>query len=147
MPNYWIISDGGMLALINALRDPAHANYLNSLTLRLYQNDFTPVHGTTTPTFIEATYSGYVAQPANNWGAPATNTAPPDADTTDALHTFAHNGGAVGNTIYGVYLTDSGGNWIFAQRTNVTPPPVLDAATKTYQFTPRLTGAIYSAYP
>jgi hypothetical protein len=147
MANFWVISDQGMIALVNALRQSIAGGYLNGLTLRLYSNDFSPAHNTPNAGFTECNFSGYAAQATNNWGPPVNNGLNEHTDTTDMVHTFNHNGGPQANTIYGVYLTDAAGNWILAQRTNVVPPPVMSSAANQYQFQPRLTGATYSAYP
>lgn len=147
MPNYWVFSDKGMKQVMEALRNAGLSNYLNTLTLRLYKNDATPAHGDANGVLETADFTGYLDQATTNWGAAVTNGAAPNADVTDLTHTFTATGGAIANTIYGVLLIDGVGDWIAAQRTNLGVPATIDAAGKSYQFQPRLTGAIYSNYP
>lgn len=156
MANYWILSDQGYLDFENALRANALANYLNTLTLRLWVNNFTPVHGTLIGGFTEATFGGYAAQPTTNWGAAAVNSGGLNTDTLDLVHTFTATGPPLPQTVYGAYLTDAAGGggaatkWLAAWRSefaDAATPVILDAAGKAYQFQPRLTLARYAAYP
>lgn len=147
MASFWVLSDKGGRQFAEALRNAGLANYLNTLTLRLFINNHVPLHGDAIAAFTTANFAGYADQATNAWGAAATNGNPPDADVTDSVHTFNCTAGAPANTIFGVLLIDGAGDWILAQYTNLAVPAVLDAAGKSYAFQPRITVAPYSAYP
>lgn len=144
MPNYMVLSTEGMKRVSQGGRA-----YLNTLVLRLFSNNFTPLYSSTLAAFTECNFHGYAAQNTVAWSAAATNSSPPDADMTDANHGFTATDSAVPNTVYGAYFTDPTDptGWVMAMATNISPPAVLDAAGKSYVFTPRLTAAPYAAYP
>lgn len=143
MPNYMVLSTNGMMRVSQGGR-----TYLNTLVLRLFSNNFTPAYNSALVAFTECNFHGYASQNTTGWSTAATNAQPPDADMTDANHGFTSTDSSVPNTIYGAYFTDpADGAWIMAQATNISPPAVLDAAGKSYVFTPRLTAAPYANYP
>lgn len=156
MANFWIISDQGYLDFLNALRNAGLSNYLNTLTLRLWVNNFTPAHDSALGLFNEANFNGYAAQLTTNWGAAAVNFGGLNTDTLDVVHTFLATNGLIVNDIYGAYLTDAAGGggaatkWLAAWRSEMADagtPMVIDAAGKAYQFQPRLTLASYANWP
>lgn len=107
----------------------------NTLTLRLYKNDYTPDEESDSLDFVEANFSGYAAQAANNWGIPFT-----DVDRgriNEVIHDFAHNGGVVSNSIYGYWLTYPDGSLAWAERNDLGPVNV--GPTVTYSVLPTYT--------
>lgn len=84
-------------------------------SVRLYQNNYTPVVGSVLANFTIATYSGYASQNAA-FGASSID-ANGNAKADAAALTFAHSGGATSNSIYGYYVVDTGANKVvFAER-------------------------------
>lgn len=88
-------------------------------TLRLFANNYVPVHGTTEANVTEAAGGGYAAIPltAANWvttpGSPTSSAYPAQTFTfTGALTTNA--------VIYGYYITNAAGKLIYAE---VLPAP------------------------
>lgn len=95
-----------------------------SLTYRLYQNAHTPGDGSTAADFTECTFDGYAAQ-GPSWGAAATNGSG-DAEAVAAALTWTATGGSTSNTVYGYYVTDGGGEVVWAELFD-TPVAVVDA--------------------
>jgi hypothetical protein len=150
------MSDAGYLAFLDALRNPAKGNFLNSLFLRLWVNAFTPGHATPLGAFTEASFGGYGPQSTTNWGPPAVNSSSVNVDTLDMVHTFTATGPPLPQTVVGAYLTDAAGaggsatQWYLAwvsEDYSAGTPVVLNAAGQFYNFQPRLTLAVYPAYP
>jgi len=84
--------------------------------LKLFQNDITPDPNMLIATFTEATYSGYSSfDLSTEWAAPVE-----DADgkwsIAPASHDFTHSGGAVANTLFGIYVVDGVLGVYFAAR-------------------------------
>ncbi len=106
--------------------DVLTANW-GTLVVHLYKNDYTPNRGSLAANFIEADYSGYVSQIANNWRAAVQD---PDLlhwfSVADALH-WQNTTGAVGNQIYGYFVTDGAGIVLWAERFINPPFPMLAA--------------------
>lgn len=88
-------------------------------TLRLYRNNYTPLETSVAGDFTEANFSGYVAQALPNF--PAANYVGPQAETVLPAQNFIHSGGGVDNDIYGYYVTDAGGDLLFAERNPLGP--------------------------
>lgn len=107
----------------------------NTLTLRLYRNDYTPDEDSETLDFTEANFSGYLAQAANTWGIPFTDT--DRGRINEVIHNFVHNGGGVNNNIYGYYLTYPDGSLAWAERNPFAPVAV--GPTVTYVVLPTFT--------
>lgn len=142
--NLIVLADRGARNLLNAKR-----TYLSSLRLRLFKNDFTPTHTSVDADFTEATFDGYGFQNVGDLGPPVTNSNPPDADLGPVPFTFTATGGTTANTVYGWFCTDpaDGDHWVFAARTNLTSPAVIDAAGKSITIPLRFTEGVLTAYP
>lgn len=85
------------------LNDPA-----NNVKLRLYSNNYTPVHTSLFANFTECSFVGYVAK-TPNFGAAFLNIAS-QAEIDAAAETWTFTAGAGTTTIFGIYLTyDTGG--------------------------------------
>jgi hypothetical protein len=124
--------------------------YLNTLLLCLLKDATGLVSNfdATVPGWTEATFPGYARQ-ALNFGDPATNANPPDADMTDSLHTFTASAAVTPNqSIPGWAAIDpADGKWIFASLSNRSPAALMAVAGDEYLITPRFTGATLGAYP
>lgn len=106
-----ILCDGGALSHCNALR----THWLPTLKVGLFQNDWTPQRNSVIGHVVPATFSGYGGLHfCYGWQAP---TLAGHVATTQAGHNaWTHNGGAVGNWIFGYYVVDQAGALQWAQR-------------------------------
>ena len=103
-----LIPDEGMVVLQDKMNS---VGLIAGYTLRLFQNNFTPSKSSVFSSFTVATFSGY-AGVAITWGAGSIS-----ANISTALApaaVFTRSIGATSNTIYGWYLTDSGGTKVIA---------------------------------
>ena len=74
-----------------------------TLTMRLYQNNYTPAPGMALANFTEATFTGYSAQAIVQNGSVAIVSN--QAVQADDQVTFQQTGTATTNTIYGYFVT------------------------------------------
>lgn len=122
-----------LLAILDAITAVWDAD---NVVLRLYKNNVTPpVDGDVVGNYTEADFGGYASQvlsvfPASSWVSPR-------ATTTAAAQVFTATG-ASANTIYGYYVTDSGGLLVYAER-NAAGGVVIGSAGQTYTVTPVMT--------
>ncbi len=127
-----VILQQGDLSVLNTVR--LDGNCLK--TLRLFKNDHVPAVTDTNANYTEANFSGYATFALGNWAAGFVNSdGKGEIDATP--HTFAHNGGAVANTVYGVYVTNNAGDVVYAERFDA--PRVLSAATDSIDYTAKIT--------
>jgi hypothetical protein len=92
----------------------------------LYQNDWTPQNYQTISAIVAATFSGYPGlQPISGWSAPVQ--VGPQAVVTAPQFAWTHNGGAVSNIIYGIYVVDDVGHLCWAERFDDGPFPLYGA--------------------
>lgn len=113
--------------LVRSLDD--YLGLLNSagVVIRLFSNNHTPVIGDTVAAYTEATFSGYSSQTVGAWGG-AVFSSSKARSTATTPRTFTNSTGAVGNTIYGYYVTDAGGSdLVFAHRPDNGPFDLLTA--------------------
>jgi len=111
-----------------------------SLRMKLYSNNYTPVQGSVIASFTEANFSGYAAYvvAAGNWTTPV-NDGAGRAISFNLANTWANSTGAVGNSIYGYFVTDAGGtNLCWAERLAAAPVDMTTAG-KTMSIQPVLT--------
>lgn len=120
-----VYSSGGLLAKLDA-----ELPYLNTLTLRLFRNDHVPVQGDLAINYQEANFPGYAAQALNGWGAVFLN-GNSEAESDEQNRTFQMTGAAPANDIYGYYVTDAAGNFIFGER-SPSAPFAMNAVGKQY---------------
>jgi hypothetical protein len=105
-----IFCEGGWL---NVLGFALAGNTL--FRIHLFQNNHVPVFTDDLISYVEATFSGYGSSLLLGWGSPfinGSNQAEVDASTV----VWTRSGGAVSNSIYGVYVTDGTGNLAYAER-------------------------------
>ena len=83
------------------------------LTLKLFQNDYTPVDGSDTSNFTEADFAGYSAKTlvASSWGAATTVSG--SAVMTYGTQTWTPT---ASQTIYGYYVVDSSDDVQWAEK-------------------------------
>lgn len=84
--------------------------WLNSLTIKLYQNDRgTPLVTDSLSSYTICNFSGYADQAFSGWGSPTL-----DANNNDqyscSSKTFTRSGGATSNQVYGWLAVDGAGN-------------------------------------
>jgi len=104
--------------------------------LRLYQNNQFPDPTDTAAAYIEATFSGYPGPVPPVFGSAFINGAGQGEIAATTL-TFVHNGGPTANTVYGIFVTDSGGGLVYAERFGA--PVLMASATDFILYTPRIT--------
>jgi len=97
-----VVPDVGEVILLDVL---VNGDTLAAFECRLYQNNYTPVQGSTLSNFTVATFSGYAA----DWTTfgPATIVSNKGKIVATTPVSFVHNGGATSNTIYGYYIVDT----------------------------------------
>lgn len=94
--------------------------------LQLYQNDVTPDANSTVDQFEEATFPGY-AQVQLTMSAVSLNSENIPVSQSNLCH-FQPTDDTLANTIYGIYITDSDGALIVAERFDT--PITLDGPSK-----------------
>lgn len=118
--------------------------WLNSLTLKLFQNNWTPVETDVVAAASEATFTGYASQALNDFGAPFLNGN--NHEEFDAgAHTFTQTGTGVTNTIYGYYAIDGAGKLCLAERAPASF--AMDTTGKQYIVTPKFYSGQLSGTP
>lgn len=103
----------GQLAVLNL----AYGAGLSSMKLRLFSNNHTVTDATILSDLTECSFTGYAAQ-SPSWTTPA-NVANV-AQTQSGTRTFTYSGGST-TTVYGYYLTDSGGTVLLGAETFTSP--------------------------
>lgn len=111
------VPDTALLFFLNTLLGNNNAPLGAGCTIKLYQNDYTPVAGSVLASFTEATFTGYASQPLGTWTAPAIVAA--HGRTQAAALTWVKNG-ATTNLIYGYYVVQ-GAQLLFAERDPLAP--------------------------
>jgi hypothetical protein len=81
----------------------------------LFQNDWQPQNYQGISAVVPATFSGYPGlQPISGWSAPVQVGA--QAIVTAPQWIWTHDGGPVGNAVFGIYVVDDSGNLCWAER-------------------------------
>jgi hypothetical protein len=132
---------GEKLLLDAAVGKVAAAN----LKLKLFKNDVTPGHESTTATFTEANFTGYaeITLTTTSWNAgvagTGTGTALANKASIDyAQQTFTMGVPGTTNTIYGYYITDTAGTTLLgAERFAASQSMALSG--DSIKITPKLT--------
>jgi len=104
--------------------------------IRLFQNNYFPDPTDTIAAYIEATFSGYPGGTVLAFGAAFINGAG-QGEVASMPVTWNHDGGPTANTIYGVYVTDTLGDLVYAERFGA--PITMSVATDVIIYTPRAT--------
>lgn len=97
--------------------------FLGTLSLRLFANDVNPTIAMTELDFIEPVFDGYAPQGLTRWTTVILN-AQNRAETDEGNHTWTVGPGGGTGDVYGYWVTDRDGRYIFALRFPITPVPV-----------------------
>ena len=121
---------------LNKMLDKLLTAYGTTLVLHLFKSNTTPAAGDTLSTYTEATFPGYASQNVTGWtGATvASSTATSTADQK----TFTRSTSGTAENIYGYYITDAGGNLLYAERDPAAPIGLTNSGD-AYLITPKLT--------
>lgn len=119
----------GRVELLERLRAADSANW----RIGLFQSNTTINATDTLATYTLATFSGY-APVAVTW-APAVESSGVGR-TQGTVATFVHNGGGVGNTIYGYVVYHVSGKALFAER--FAAPKTMNAAGHVITISPAM---------
>lgn len=117
--------------------DAIVAALLEGAALALFQNDYVPIHTTGLGDLVEADFDGYARITLAGW-PPAAIDANNRASTNLGFQTFTKTGNLVSNDIYGAYVLDGTGNFLFAERFQ-TSPFTLSVAGQLLLFKPYFT--------
>lgn len=109
----------------------------NTYTLRLFKNNYTPTVSSVAGDFTECDFSGYAAQGTTGWGAAFAASGNTRGESDDTVHLFQHDGGATANDVYGFYLTNGAGAYVYGEK-NPAGPVTMNDATDIYAVVPRL---------
>lgn len=127
-----IVPDVGEVALLDVLT----ASWGNTLVMKLFQNNYTPVDGTELTDLTEADFDGYSPIVLTGWTAAATVGGKAQSEALEVE--FEHDGGATGNTVYGYWVEDQAGFLLWVER-DPNGPVTMDNASHRYRITPKLT--------
>ena len=124
-----IVPDQGEQILLDAGLGKTAAT---ALTLRLYSNNQSPMHGDTEADYTEVAGGGYVPIPltAGDW----TTTPGSPTSSVQPLQTFTFSGPTnAPGTVYGYYITNAAGKLIYAEllAAPFTPANNLDTVAVT----------------
>jgi hypothetical protein len=90
--------------LVNVLNKLTAATGWANVRIKLYKNNYTPLHSSVLADFTEADFSGYTAVTPSYGSATLSGDT---ATTTDSSsRDFTHDSGGTTNTIYGYYVVD-----------------------------------------
>lgn len=112
-------------------------SYINTLSLRLYKNDYLPTSSMTADSFTEVTDTGYVRRPPGGFGNAAFNNVTNHAEikADEWITVFDLDDG--GFTVYGYYVVDpADGKPVWAERANT--PFVVANVADCYAVVPKL---------
>lgn len=93
----------------------------DTYTLHLYKNDVTPGVGMVIGDFDECDFDGYAPQDYANWSAAAYIPGNDEYNSSPDPVVFTAGAAIVPQDVYGVFVTDSFGNLVWAERDPVAP--------------------------
>lgn len=107
--------------------------------MQLYQNNYTPVQGSTLADFVEADFSGYTGpQAIIGWSTPTIVSG--HAKSLANMIQWTFGGGVTTNNIYGYYvISNTSGQLVFAER-DPGAPKLMQPGSPPYQVIPAFTG-------
>jgi hypothetical protein len=123
-----------LVDMLGSIRGQLNAS---NLSLRLFQNDWTPSPDDDTADYVQATFNGYLALALTDFGASFLN-ANLKAEIDAPAKTYTQTGAAIVNTIYGYYVTNGQNLLVYAER-NPAGGVVMDKAGLTYTVVPIVT--------
>jgi len=119
------------------LLDALQANYLDTCVLRLYSNNHTPTDADVVGDYTECTFPGYAPINMNVWTSAVLN-ADDKAEIEEPIQTFTAGAIVTPQDVYGIYVTDAGGDLVYAEL-NPAGVVVMSVAGQTYSYLPRVT--------
>jgi hypothetical protein len=123
---------GAQEILSRALNKTATAD----LTLKLFENNYTPIETSAVGDFTEATFTGYSSQSIPGSGATITNADPSEASWAAKVFTSS---AAQSKNVYGYYVVNAGGTiCLWAERFTDGPYAITNNGD-TVTVTPKLT--------
>lgn len=108
----FVICNQGSLIALEALINKTAPQ---TIEMKLFENDYTPVQGSTEANFTEATFTGYAKKTLT--GSGWTSTPGDPADVAPGAQTFTSSAGSQNKYVYGFYLVQAtSGKLIGAER-------------------------------
>ncbi len=127
-----IVADDGVK---DWLTDLTAGSHFSAMKCRLFQNNHTPSTSDALSNYTESSFAGYSAVSLSGWSAVTVSAHV--ASTTAAVATFTLTSGS--QSVYGAYLTDSGGTHLYAAQIDPNAPVNLNTTITTYQVTVTVT--------
>ena len=119
------------------LRRALNYSATGDVSLRLFQNDYTPVEGSVVGDFTVATWTGYANKTLT--GASWTVTLADPSEASYAIQTFTSSAGSQNQANYGYYITNAAGTvLIYAERFTDGPYTIVNNGD-TISVTPKIT--------
>ena len=129
-----VITNNGELVALKAMLNNTAGQ---SVYLRLYENDYTPVEASVTADFTEATFTGYAQKTLAGSDWTFTSGAPGDA--TAAVQNFVSSAGSQDEYVYGYYYVQvTSGLCLAAERFTDGPYHIVNNSD-TVAVTPKIT--------
>jgi hypothetical protein len=125
------IPDISELTLLGYIR----SQIVSGCLLHLYTNDKVPADGDTLASYTEASFGGYAPAPVSGWTQPAQQAGAARMQASPVTFTVA---GPPGALIYGYFVTDPGGNLLWAER-DPQAPVNMQTVGNSYTITPVFT--------
>lgn len=113
---------------------------LPTFWLRLYVNDYTATPSSNALNFAEPSGSWYSPVILDQWGPPYI-TAALQARIDNVIRTFTAGGTVVAESVYGYWVTDPVGSFVWAERAPLGPYP-MDVVGQVVRVLPRLTDGL-----
>lgn len=125
-----VVPDVSELTLLNSLI----ASEFDGAKVRLFKNDFVPDAETILGDFTAADFPGYAEITLETWSAAYTNEGG-RAQTDHPMVTWTVSDDFVGQTIYGMYVVNAGGDLLWCELATIGPVE-LTLEGQTYSLTP-----------
>lgn len=116
MPNVAVVANESLVEIETFFK----TNFLDMITLKLFQNDFTPTESVTASDFTECDFPGYAPLNPSSWLTP-TIVAGSYAQTQSGIQEFMYSGSGSSQNIYGWWLEFVSGKVYLAARDPSAP--------------------------
>lgn len=127
------VPEDASLLIMEAIR----TGLLMGCDLRCYSNNHTPTDADDVTDYTECTFPGYADVPLNSWTSPTINVdGKAEISMTEQL--FTAGSIVTPENIYGIYVTDAGGDLVYAER-DPGGPVSMAVAGQQYGYLPRFT--------
>lgn len=111
--------------------------FLGVYRVRLFTNDYIPLPNSQPNDFDEPQGSWYSSQLLNDWNPPA-NLPGGKAEIVEELHTWTAGGILFAESVWGYWVTNQDGLYVWAERVPGLTPLPMNANGKEVKFIPRL---------